>query len=122
MAIGKIRRDPLDILFSKYMRLKSEGVCEHCLCTFPIGKLQISHLFGRRHKAVRWSERNVSVLCFTCHRQFHESPVDHVNWFMGKRGQQEYDLLLAELRTPAKYIDREGLTLYYKEKLKELDK
>ena len=118
----KIRRDSLDVLFSEYMRKKANGVCERCLRTFPMAKLQVSHLFGRRHKAVRWSERNVCVVCFSCHLQLHESPVEHVNWFIEQRGQQEYDFLLAEVRVPVKYIDRSAIEIYLRERIKELSR
>ena len=116
----KIRRDPLDILFSEAMRLEADGICEKCLRWVGYGKLQVAHFFGRRYKALRWDEGNVSVLCFPCHQHFHEQPIEHVLWFTERHGQQVVDLLQARSRTPARYLDREAIKLYYKAKIEEL--
>ena len=116
----KIKRDPLDVLFSQYMRLKAKGVCERCGRKVGYGKLQVSHLFGRRYKALRWDEDNVSVVCFTCHMGsggFHDSPVEHVNWFIRTRGQDRYDMLVARSRNSGKNIDKKLLEVYFKQQI-----
>jgi len=115
----RVKRDKLDILFSKYMRLKTNGVCECCLQTFPMGKLQVAHFFGRRYKALRWDEENVSVLCFSCHQHFHEQPLEYVEWFKARLGGK-FDLLQVRARVTAKYVDKELIELYLQAKIKEI--
>ena len=112
-SVLRIRRDKLDILFSEYMRKKQNGICQKCLRQVGYAKLQVSHLFGRRYKALRWDEDNVSIVCFSCHLAFHESPVEHVAWFIRERGQAQYDMLMARSRNSGKDIDRAALTLYF---------
>jgi len=116
----RIKRDPLDILFSQYMRLKADGICEKCLRWVGYGKLQTSHLFGRRYKALRYDEENVSTLCFSCHQHFHEQPVEHILWFTERHGQQAIDLLQARARVTYPKPDKVLIELYLRERIKQI--
>ena len=119
----KIRIDPLDQLFSKYIRLRAMDEvhgCERCLQgKRDYKELQCSHFIGRGKKSVRWDEDNASGLCFGCHQYLGSHPIEHVEWFKERLGDR-FDLLQARARTPVKYIDREAIKLYYKAKIKEL--
>lgn len=62
-----MKRDPLDALFSRYVRLKSGGYCKRCGKYVGYSKLNNAHLFGRLRHTVRWDERNTVPLCGSCH-------------------------------------------------------
>ena len=87
----KIKYSQEDRLFSLYIRSKAGGICEHCKKFKGVKKLQASHYFGRRNKALRWSEENVSALCFTCHMvTMTENPHYHSAWMLQKLGEVKY--------------------------------
>ena len=119
----KIRIDPLDQLFSKYIRLRAMdevGGCERCLHgKIDYKGLQCSHFIGRGRKSVRWDEDNAAGLCMGCHIYFTAHPIEHVEWFKERLGDR-FDLLQARSRTPARYLDRAAIKLYYKAKIEEL--
>ena len=120
----RIKIDPLDVLFSKFIRLRAmEAVhgCERCFTKKNSYKqLQCSHFFGRSRKSVRWDEDNAAGLCFGCHQYFTSHPIEHVEWFVGKLGDK-FDMLNGRQRTPARYLDKNLIELYLKAKIEELE-
>lgn len=72
----RIRIDPLDVLFSKVIRLRAKGKCQRCLKPTEFGNLQAAHCWGRRKKSVRWDLDNALGLCFYCHRQIDSEDPD----------------------------------------------
>ena len=44
----KIRIDKLDVLFSRFIRLRAGGKCEFCGTPRTMRQLQCSHFHGRR--------------------------------------------------------------------------
>jgi len=120
----RIRLDPLDELFSEFIRkraIKRVGGCERCLAPKTDYKqLQCSHFFGRAKKSVRWDEDNAVALCMGCHAYFTAHPLEHIEWFKARLGDK-FNLLRARARTPARYIDKEAIRLYLKAKIKELE-
>lgn len=131
---SKLRLLPLDKLFSEYIRrraLERVGGCERCLTfkndivkdngeSFPSYKqLQCSHFIGRARRAVRWDEDNAVGLCAGCHMYLTAHPTEHVKFFMDYLGEEKVDLLMARNRERTK-PDIEAITLYYKEKIREL--
>ena len=130
----KIRIDPLDTDVSEYVRrraIQRVHGCERCLTpkydtqkedgsNYPAWKqLQASHFIGRSNKAVRYDSDNLAGLCMGCHMYFTAHPLEHVEWFKARLGDK-FDLLQARARTPARYIDKEVIRLYYKAKIKEV--
>ena len=119
----KIRIDPLDQLFSKYIRLRAMaevGGCERCLQgKVDYKEIQCSHFIGRAKKSVRWDEDNAAALCLGCHAYFTAHPLEHVEWFKARLGDK-FDLLRARSRTPARQLDKTALRLYYEAKIKEV--
>ena len=126
--------DPLDKLFSEYIRRRAivrVGGCERCLTVkpdtekedgtvFPGWKhLQCSHFWGRAKRSVRWDPDNAAGLCGGCHMYLTAHPEEHRNWFMIRIGSEEFDLLMGRAFTPQK-PDIEALTIYLKEKIKEV--
>jgi len=78
-----IKRTNADIACSKAVRLR-DGACVRCGNTETN---QAMHIYGRRNKAVRYSLDNLLTGCYTCHRQFGESPVmftDFCNQYLGE--------------------------------------
>jgi len=117
-----IRLRPADVLFSRYIRLKT-GYCEVCGRKGGgdegISGLQVSHFWGRRNESVRFSEANADICCFSCHRKFHESPANYYIWKKKKLGEKIYKALEIEKNTFRKKDDK-MILIYYREKMKEL--
>ena len=68
---------------------------------------------------MRFDEDNVCSLCFGCHSYLDSHPYEKIEFFKQRLGDK-LDLLNARLRergTP----DINGLTLYFREKIKELE-
>ena len=120
----KIKHTIEDKLFSEYIRKKSGGVCEYCQKLFGYKRLQASHYFGRRNKALRWDERNVSALCFTCHMVIMtENPFHHTKWMKKKLGTAGFSRLVRASNKIKKWTKPDLLDLRneLKEKLKEFN-
>ena len=112
----KIKIDPLDQLFSEFIRKRANGICERCGSDKGWKGLQCSHFFGRAKKSVRWDEENAAALCFGCHQFFTSHPLEHTDWFRKRLGDK-FDLLVLRAHIPHK-PDREAIELYYREKVK----
>lgn len=111
----KIRIDPLDTLFSCFIRLRDK-VCQRCLQPHA---LQTAHFHGRGEKSIRWDEDNACGLCGGCHMYLDSHPMEKVEFFQSLLGAR-FDLLNARRRVRQK-PDRWALTLYFKQKIKELE-
>ena len=114
----KIKRNQLDILFSRYIRLKGNGKCEYCGIKKDFEQLQCSHFYGRRKLSTRYEPDNVSCLCFSCHQRLGENPEEHRQFFMRRLGPKRYLSLMLQANTPKK-IDKKLIELWLK---KELEK
>jgi hypothetical protein len=125
MGFGAIKRTPLDILFSKYLRIRSKGICARCKHFFDWKyQMEVSHFKGRRSKSGRWNEDNVDPTCKGCHRFFEENPHEYVEWKKKQLGEERYDKLILRLNLPSKglnKVDESMLKLYYKKKLEEIE-
>ena len=86
-----IKRCPADAAFSNAIRLNKNHTCEHC--GRSDGRTECAHIFGRRHKSVRWDTMNALSLCHGCHRKFTENPLDFTTWLQGYLGQGYLDIL-----------------------------
>jgi len=119
----KIRIDPLDTLFSEFIRkraMKRTGGCERCLTPKTDYKqLQCAHFHGRSKKSVRWDEDNAVGLCCGCHLYLDSHPLDKVEWFKSLLGEERFDLLNSRMRNMEK-PDKKLLTIYFNNKLEEL--
>ena len=111
----KIRINPLDVLFSKLIRLRDK-VCQRCGGS---GGLQCSHFHGRAKKSVRWDEDNAVALCFGCHMHFTANPYEHTAWFENHLGEVKFALLASRSRVMGK-PDRVALEIYLKDRIKLL--
>jgi len=120
MSWGRIRRDPLDALFSDYIRKRAGWCCERCgICPSRRG-LDCSHFHGRAKQAVRYDEDNAVALCKNCHRYFGSHKTEYEDWFKQYIGEERYNMLEGRMRQIGK-PDKNALKLYYKQKITELD-
>lgn len=119
----KVKIDPLDKLFSEYIRkraVKNCGGCEFCGKHKEWKELQCSHFFGRRHKNTRWHPDNAAGLCFACHMRLGEDPAVHTQWFKDKLGLDKFFELSILARSDGHGIDKEAIKADLKAKIKEL--
>lgn len=119
----KIKLSPLDILFSRCVRLMADNHCDYCGRWKGIYALQTSHFHGRRKASTRYDFDNVCAVCYSCHNYFHEHPNKH-DAFMRKRlGSGRYELLNIRAETILKRTspDKEELKRSLKEKIKILE-
>lgn len=111
-----IRIDPLDKLFSRYIRLRDK-VCQRC---GSVRNLQCSHYHGRRKRSVRYDEDNCCALCFGCHSYLGGNPLEHTEFFKQRLGDK-FDMLNNRARISYPPPDKEAIELYLKVKIKELE-
>lgn len=113
----KIRVDPLDRLFSSYIRIKAGGVCEYC---GRMGRVETSHFHGRRKGSTRYDEDNVVALCHSCHMYLQEHPNIHSEWFEKRLGSERYELLNIRAQKIIK-VGKEALKREFTEKIRRLE-
>ena len=115
----KIKLEPLDILFSRLVRLRADGICEYC------GKVgtQTSHFHSRRKRSVRWNLDNACWLCFSCHLYLGEHPNKHYEFFKKRLGTEKFEELniRAEQITHYSKQDKEAIKAGLKNKIKLLE-
>lgn len=116
----RIKIDPLDKIVSEYIRKRACGYCERCRTYHGWQKLQASHFYGRGRRSVRYDPDNLVALCFGCHQYFRSYPLEYVEWVKNHLGDRAYDLLSARMRVIEK-PDINGLTLYFRQKISELE-
>ena len=110
----KIRIDKLDVLFSKFIRLRDK-VCQRC----GGANIACAHFHGRAKKSVRWDEDNCVALCFGCHIHLDSHPIEKIEFFQRRLGDR-YDLLNARANQLGK-PDKEAIELYLLERIKEVN-
>lgn len=110
-----------DTAFSKAIRARDNFTCQWCGST--TNQMQCSHVFGRRHRTIRWDTLNAKCLCAGCHRKWHESPADAMRWFRGKYGEDR-ELLLIEKRNQRVKVPRaeeKSIAKHYREQIKLME-
>ena len=124
----------LDNLFSRYIRtqtIREYGGCARCLTPkhdvykedgtkYPAWKqLQTAHFWGRRNTNVRFDPDNAIGLCGACHLYFHAHPLEFVEFFKARLGEQAFDLLRARANEVGR-PDKKAIELWLKKELKEM--
>lgn len=99
----KNKRDKRDSVFSTLTRERAGNICERCGKNGDDYVLHCSHIFSRRHRRLRWHPDNSQSLCFTCHKWWHENPVESGIWIRELLGQGFIDLLEEKKNSIAKY-------------------
>jgi len=112
--------DPLDTLFSKFIRLRAMSRthgCERCgAWKEDYRQLQCAHLISRWHKSIRWDEDAALGLCGGCHMWIDHEAEEKSELLKSKLGQEKFDALSHRARQIGK-IDKNAITIYYKAKL-----
>lgn len=116
-----IKRCPADAAFSLAIRTQRNFVCEHCHKSE--GQTECAHIYGRRHKAVRWDTLNALCLCHTCHRSFTENPLDFTTWLIEYLGQGYLDILNEKRNTIFKTTKeiRRDIARHYRAEVRLMD-
>ncbi len=113
-----MKLDPLDILFSKVIRLKARK-CQMCGRTDR--QLNCAHYIGRRYRATRWEEDNAACLCVSCHWEVDEFSAIKESFFKKKIGSDRMEELQIQARSFVK-PDKIKIKEELKKKLKKLEK
>ena len=116
----KIRLDPLDKLFSKYIRLRADEHCEYCGAFKEFTDLQCSHFHGRRKASTRFDSENCCALCYSCHNYLGEHPNKHNAFFEKRLGSERFEQLNIRAEVITK-LDREAIKEDLKRRIKLLE-
>ena len=115
--------DSLDKLFSKYIRLRANGVCEYCgrVCN-PKG-YHTHHFIGRRYLNTRYQPDNGAALCFSCHNLVSDFPRINQEFLTKRVGSERADELELIARTYKKMTSerREQIKADLKERIKQFE-
>lgn len=117
----KIRIDPLDRLFSEFIRKRANGKCERCLKPTDFKRLQCAHFHGRANKKVRWDEKNACGLCYGCHAFLDSRFMEKAEFIKKYLGEKEAEKLNQRANWPSlKKVDKKIIEIYLKNKLNAL--
>jgi len=120
--VKRVSDEVLDGLVRSYVRLISGGYCKRCKKhTGGIG--EVSHLYRRNRKTVRWDLRNVNYLCLDCHREIDNDQIKLVSFMYDVLSKDDIKELqrLANMTLKEHPIDRVSLKKELKEKIKALE-
>lgn len=117
MSWNKVKLDPADIAFSKYVRTAAGWKCVRCGRHAEGQGLHCAHFHARRKESVRFDLENVDALCAGCHRYFTNHYTEHKAWKLEQLGEDKYDLLTlrANLRGDK---NREAEKIFWRQALK----
>ncbi len=119
----EMKLDPLDTLFSQYVKLKAGGKCEYCGKTpSPQGYHNHHGVVGRRYLNTRWEEDNCAALCMACHNFLADFPSINSDFFIGRIGTKRMEEIEIMARTYRKMTKerREEIKQKLKEKIESL--
>ena len=110
-----------DIAFSHCIRAAADNTCLRCKKQFE--RTECSHVFGRRHRTIRWAKDNAKCLCHACHRWWHENPADSGRWFLLEVGKHFLDLLREkrDSRVKVPKSEEKEIAKHYREQLKQIE-
>jgi len=110
-----------DKYFSQCVRAAHNHKCERC--GKEGGRTELSHVFSRRYRTIRWDVLNGNCLCNYCHRIWHESPLEAHRWFIGKYGQNRMDILIEKRESKMKVskFEEKEIAKHYREQLKYIE-
>lgn len=96
----KVRRDPLDALFSKFIRLRDKLTCQRCGHVFPelTQGLHCAHYHKRRNQSVRFDPDNCVAFCWGCHQYMDEHHDEHKAFMKRRLGEERFNFLEGRMR------------------------
>jgi hypothetical protein len=109
-----VKRDKLDILFSKLIRERSDYSCDRCHLNFrhETHGLQCSHFVTRGHHTLRWEPLNAAAHCISCHFKLGADPVLFAEWICEYLGHEKYEALKLKKQTLIKRSKADKEALY----------
>ena len=116
--------NPLDTLFSKFVKLKAGGKCEFCgKVPNPMGYHCHHGVAGRRYLNTRWEEDNCAALCLACHNLLGDFPSTNIDFFKKRIGTERYEQLEIIARTYHKMTKerKQEIKAYLKERIRILE-
>lgn len=116
----KVKVDPLDTLFSLYIRMRAKWKCERCGSRPDKRGLHTHHFIRRRFRAVRYDPDNGIALCLGCHQYFDENREEEKAFMVNKLGQKAIDMLRNRMRQGKP--DRKAVKLYLREEIRKLER
>ena len=97
----RIHLDPLDVLFSRLIKLLAGGLCEYC--GRPPKSKQGYHchhgVVKRRYLNTRYLTDNCAAVCKSCHDYLDDFPDENVAFFIKRIGTERYEQLKIIART-----------------------
>lgn len=105
----------LDALCREYV-LKRDRVCQRCGTD---KRLQWSHVYTRTYRCIRWNPLNSVALCAGCHLWWHAHPIDAVDWFKEKFGDDRVVTLRALMRARGK-VDQRLQEIWFTQEIQKL--
>ena len=118
--------DRLDELCRDIVRLIHKDVCYKCHRAVSGANSHPHHIVAKQKGASqrRFDMLNLVLLCFRCHRLWHDSPTEVIPWYETTKMYQTRDLYLDKYRwgkpAPITDAEMEALIVEYKAKRKEL--
>jgi len=115
-----IKIKPADKAFADCLKTAHDYTCERC---GNQGRMELSHVYGRRHRTIRWCKDNGNCLCHYCHRQWHEDPLDSFYWFDEKYGEARRNFLTEKMHNRVKVskLEEKDIAKHYREQLKLIE-
>jgi len=108
-----------DKAFADSVKEAYDHVCQKC---GKQGRTELSHIYGRRHRSIRWCVDNSLPKCHSCHRWWHENPTESGKWFADKYGEGVLVMLREKrdsgVKVPKK--DEKEIAAHYRAELKRV--
>jgi len=121
-----MKRLPADDWFSKCVRISQNWVCERCGAVHDKSStgLHCSHIFGRRHRTIRWDKDNAQALCASCHNWYGENPADSGRWLEKTLGDGHLQMLREKRDSGIKVpkIEEKEIAKHYREEYRRMEK
>lgn len=120
-----IKTTQADKNFSKCVRAANNYCCERCGKQYDSSStgLHCSHIFGRRHRTIRWCKDNTQPLCFSCHQWFGENPADSGKWLEELLGEGHLQILREKRDSGVKVskLEEKDISKHYAQQLKIIE-
>ena len=113
----KTVKNKCDKLWREIIYRRDCDTCQKCGKPVSGNDRQASHVIPRTYGWLRWDVENGKVLCYRCHVEWHENPLESAKWFEEKFPER-WKYLLVQKRALTGTIPISWL----REKLVELEK
>lgn len=118
----------LDALFAEYVRYRDRYICQRCGTKYDPESPNVNkryhcaHIEGRGKETVRWDERNAIGLCYGCHKYLDSRPMEKMEWFKEKFGEDRYYKVYEKSLEVGRFrkSDIQELIDYYSDRLEKI--